>query len=160
MRTQEEIVKYYQDRRDFDFTGAIMEAVLPFLDYKHAKQFFKPDNDMTAEEWKSEIQEDYTRENLLNKLERYTAFGWEKALNHRGISTWRTYEKIKAYLWLLEDDELFNFATNVGNYDLYGAPLLAEVCKKYGFPMPIDERARRMAMGLPCREGCIEGCDG
>jgi len=66
------------------------------------------------------------------------AFGWGKVRNHRGLSADRTILKMKAWLWLLGDDELEAFAADYANYPQYGAPILKAICEKYDFPIPED----------------------
>lgn len=75
-----------------------------------------------------------TKENILKSLESDLTFGFEKALNCRGISSSLMYEVIKMWLWVL-DDPLQNF----DNYPMYGLPLFKAVAIKYGYDNPIGD---------------------
>jgi hypothetical protein len=75
-----------------------------------------------------------TRENVLASLEADLAFGFEKALNKRGISAGLMYETVKMWLWVL-DDELASFE----DYAQYGLPLFKAVSVKFGFDNPIGD---------------------
>ncbi|NMC34574.1 MAG: hypothetical protein GYA36_19300 [Veillonellaceae bacterium] len=154
MRTQDEIVK--KIRESESLFGFEKEVWLPFLDYEHAKPFLKPES--TKEMWENVAAEDAV---VLEQMRDYAAFGWEKIWDHRGISASRTIEKMKAWLWLLgtpEADELIKFADADENYPQYGAPILAKICRAYGFPIPDDAGIARMIEGKPCIDGCDEGC--
>jgi hypothetical protein len=80
------------------------------------------------------------------------AFAWGKARDHRGISASRSVEKMRTWVWLLDDPEI------TANYQNYGAPILRAICERYGFPIPDGDDMRRMSEGEPCRDGCDEGC--
>ena len=44
------------------------------------------------------------------------------------------------------------------HYPYYGAPILAKICEKYGFPVPDDFWVENMIKGNPCSDACGEGC--
>lgn len=75
-----------------------------------------------------------TEEMVIDQLQHDVAFGFEKALNQRGLSAGIMYEVAKMWLWVL-DDELENF----DEYAQYGLPLFKAVAVKYGFPNPIGD---------------------
>ncbi len=75
---------------------------------------------------------DWTRENILLQLKKDVAFGFEKALNRRGISSGLMYEVVSMWNWILEEG-LENFDA----YRYYGLPLFKATAIKYGFPNPI-----------------------
>ena len=72
----------------------------------------------------SEIYEKpYTRENILEALQSDVAFGFEKALDKRGLSSGMMFEVVKMWNWILnEDDELANWGDD--NYAMYGLPIV------------------------------------
>ena len=76
----------------------------------------------------------YTQENILKELCGDVAFGFQKALDRRGISSELMYEVVKMWLWVL-DDPLHDFPDDL--YAMYGLPLFKAVSLKYGFPNPI-----------------------
>lgn len=78
--------------------------------------------------------EDLTEGNVLKHLTSDLEFGFEKALNQRGISASLMYEVVKMWLWVL-DDPLKDF----GEYAQYGLPLFKAVAIKYNLPNPIGD---------------------
>ena len=79
---------------------------------------------------------DLTKENVLEQLKRDVDFGFEKALDQRGLSAGMMFEVVRMWMWVL-DDELQHFNDN--EYAQYGLPLLKAVAVKYGFDNPIGE---------------------
>jgi hypothetical protein len=80
----------------------------------------------------------YTRENILEQLRSDVAFGFEKALDRRGISASLMFEVVRMWNWLLnEDEELTNWSSH--NYAMYGLPLFKATAIKYGFPNEIGD---------------------
>jgi hypothetical protein len=150
MKTQDEIVmKVRAASGAFDFTG---EALVPFLDFEHAREFLKAE--ATAESW---APTPLTREAVLAELTDYMAFAWGKVEDHRGISAGRSVEKCSAWAWLIADDA--TMATiEAAPYPQYGAPTLAAICVAFGLPIPDDEETQRMIAGKPCRHDCESGC--
>lgn len=157
MRTQEQIVERLNTSPVcFDFAR---EVLVEFLDYEHAKPHLRPD--VTAEEWAREALR-YTRDVIISQMRKYMAeYGWPKCIDHRSLSAGRTVQKMAAWMWLLGDDEGVAFAENKNNYLNYGAPILKFVCERYGFDIPDDPEALRMASGQTCgatyRCGCWDG---
>lgn len=148
MRTQEEIVeriKYLQANAFLFEFGS--EVLLDYLDFEHAQGFLK--DTVTAEMWEGRSYGDFAgygppsgrtcpipasdRDFILAAMRHYAAFGWEKIEGQRGISAARTVQKMAAWLWLLEDEEMLEAAEDAGSY---GARFLTQVCEKYSFPIP------------------------
>jgi hypothetical protein len=77
----------------------------------------------------------FTRENVLSQLEKDVAFGFDKALDQRGISSSLMYEVVKMWNWILEDG-LEDWSDD--NYAQYGLPLFKATAIKYGFPDEIE----------------------
>lgn len=79
----------------------------------------------------------WTRENILAQLEGDVAFGFEKALNRRGLSAGMMYEVVQMWNNILEEGlETFDFENN---YAMYGLPLFKATAVKYGWPNPIGD---------------------
>lgn len=127
MRTQQDILNRIKEIEDDDFFGAIRSDLIQFLIYENAKTFLK--EGVTKEEW-SHSRKDLTREGVIAEISKYMPFAWDKANNCRGLSAGRSIDHMKAYLWLLEDTELLQYAED--NYTLYGKPILKKICEKYG----------------------------
>lgn len=153
MRTQQEIFDRY--KASDSMLGFDKEVLLGYLDFDTAKPLLKEDTD--KEKWDSDISPN-TREAITKELEEYHEFAVGKALDHRGISASRSIQKLKEWLWLLEDDEMVAFLSAGGNYENYGMPMLKAVAKKYDFPFPDSDEAHNMARGEPCTPHCGMGC--
>lgn len=82
------------------------------------------------------VPTEWTRENILKQLESDVAFGFEKALNQRGISSGLMFNVVQMWNWILEEG-LENFSDE--NYAQYGLPLFKATAVKYGFNNPIGE---------------------
>lgn len=160
MRTQDEMVEWYRARKSEDILGFTAEAVLPFLDFQHAKEFLKPEfvNKEGAEaEWNEDVAE-LDEVVVLDEMRKYMEFAWTKVEDHRGISASRSVEKMSSWLVALGDDELYAQVTDSANYPQYGAPALKLICDKYGFPVPDSEDIKLMVQGLPCTADYDCGC--
>lgn len=90
----------------------------------------------SKEKWDKEVRKDFTRENVLKQLEEDVAFGFEKALDHRGISAGLMFEVVRMWNWILEEG-LEDFSED--NYAQYGLPLFKATAEKYGFDNPIGD---------------------
>jgi len=75
-----------------------------------------------------------TRENVLEQLKSDVEFGFEKALDKRGISAGLMYEVVSMWNWVLEEG-----LEDFDNYAQYGLPLFKATAVKYGFDNPIGE---------------------
>ena len=75
-----------------------------------------------------------TREAVLERLKNDVAFGFEKALNRRGISSSMMYEVVQMWTWILEDG-----LEDFDDYAQYGLPLFKATAVKYGFNNPIGD---------------------
>lgn len=119
-------------------------------DYSRLVNFFEPEHwdafgfklnddakleDITVKEW--------TRENILQQLRADVEFGFEKALDQRGISSSLMYEVVKMWMWVMEDE-----LQHHDDYPMYGLPLFKAVAIKYGFDNPIgDDRGDESRYG-------------
>lgn len=87
------------DGRDFN-------RLAKFIPYNMIKDFgMEPNEEYNNEErWNSTVVE-FTRENVLKQLEEDVRFGFEKALNQRGISASLMFECVMMWNYILEDGE-------------------------------------------------------
>lgn len=81
------------------------------------------------------VPKDWTRENILEQLKGDVAFGFQKALNQRGISAELMYSVVQMWNWVLEEG-----LEDFDEYAQYGLPLFKATAEKYGFPNPIGEK--------------------
>jgi len=151
MRTDAEIVARIHARKAEDVFGFETGDLLGVLPFSSAREFFKLE--AKAENW---TPDERTREGVVKTMREYMEFAWGKALDHRGISAGRSVSHLRAWVWLLGDEDYA--AIPWDDYPQYGAPVLKAVCDRFGFPMPDDKSALSMAAGHPCRLGCEEGC--
>lgn len=152
--TQDEIVARIhalaESRRDF--FGAETSRLVSALDLDHAKEFLKP------EYWAS--WEQSTEAELREAAREYLSFAMDKAGNHRGLSAGRSVSHYSGLVWLLEPDQYDRF--EAAPYEQYGVPQLRAAADILGLNAEwfahVDEPLTNMANGVPCREGCDEGC--
>ena len=76
----------------------------------------------------------WTKENIIADMQGDVSFGFEKALDQRGISSGLMHEVVLMWLWVL-DDPLADFE----EYAPYGLPLFKAVALKHGFKNEIGD---------------------
>jgi len=77
---------------------------------------------------------EWTKENILSQLKEDVGFGFEKALDERGISSSFMYSVVKMWNWVLEEG-----LEDFDDYGEYGMPLFQATALKYGFEDPTNE---------------------
>ena len=77
---------------------------------------------------------EFTKENILIQLEKDVDFGFDKALNQRGISAGLMAEVVQMWNWILEEG-----LEDFDKYPMYGLPIFKATAIKYGFDNPIGE---------------------
>lgn len=154
MKTQEDILKRVKNPSADDFGGFEAEALAQFLDYDHAKPILR--DNVTREIWDKDGQE-LTRENVVEEMRGYMEFAWGKVRDHRGISANRSVIKLRAWLWLLDEQDTLNTLDGTP-YPQYGAPQLEVICRRMGFPIPEGGDIANMIAGRPCTPTCDNGC--
>lgn len=152
LRTIAEIKAKIDSQKNCDLFGTFVD-LLEYLPFNDAKEYLKPE--ITAEQWTNKA---LSKGTIIAEMKKYMIFALEKASNHRGLSSSRSIDHFKNWLWLLGDDETLAFAEDDCNYQNYGAPILKKICEVYGFDFPNNEDIQNMAKGLPCYEGCEMGC--
>lgn len=113
---------------------------MDYRDIKRLGQFISKEqlNDFNLalkdpKDYQTHINIPFTKENILRQLEEDVAFGFEKALGCRGISSLFMYNVVQMWNWILEEEDLENF----DEYEYYGLPLFKATALKYRFPNPI-----------------------
>lgn len=132
MKTLEEIAKNYKSNT---IDGRDLTRLAQFIPFDLLHEFgLKPTEDYnTPEKW-NEIVKPFTRENVLKQLEEDVAFGFEKALTQRGISSGLMYECVRMWNIILEEG-----LEDFDSYAQYGLPLFKATAVKYGFDNPIGD---------------------
>ena len=131
MKTLEQLIEDYKDNT---FDGRQSYRFAQFLTFDKLTKFgLEPEDGVTEEEWNKNVKP-FTRENVLAQLGEDVAFGFEKALDKRGISSWMMFECVKFWNNILEEG-LENWSDS--NYAMYGLPLFKATAVKYGWDNPI-----------------------
>jgi hypothetical protein len=128
MRTQEELVKRFNDRRAKDIFGWEVTHYLECMDYEHAKPHLQPD--VTPDQWESESTD---RDAVVARMLDYMPFAWEKANDMRDLSAGRSVMHFVGWLWLAGETELSVWCDDDQNYYHYGKPILQRICEHYGW---------------------------
>jgi hypothetical protein len=152
MRTPEEIIAHIEKTQKDDLFGFETGDLVVRLSFADAKRFLKPE--AKEEDWKQHPTDD---ESIKNEIKAYLPFAYEKATGHRGLSAGRSLSHMRAWAWLLGDQDKFNW----DNYENYGCPVLKQIAEYYGAPLPDGsegERFLNMARGQKCRPKCQDGC--
>ena len=74
----------------------------------------------------------FTKRNILVQLRKDVKFGFEKALDKRGISASLMAEVVQMWNWILEEG-----LEDYDKYPMYGLPVFKATAIKYGFDNPI-----------------------
>lgn len=132
MKTLEEIVKEYKSQT---LDGRDLSRLAQFVPFDMLSELgIEPIEEYnTPEKW-NELVKPFTRENVLKQLKEDVSFGFEKALNRRGISSSFMYECVRMWNIILEEG-----LEDFDSYAQYGLPLFRETAVKYGFDNPIGD---------------------
>lgn len=131
MKSLEYVVENYESRT---LTGRDLNRLSQFLPCNLLDRIgFSLKEGVTEEEWNKKIKP-FTKENILIQLKSDIEFGFEKALNKRGLSAGEIYEVVKMWNWILEEG-----LEDFDDYPMYGLPLLKATALKYGWENPIGE---------------------
>lgn len=157
LRTQDEILARIEEVGSLDWLGTQQGDLIECLDFEHAQPFLK--DGVTAEEWAGG---DEVQAKVKERAKEYLPFAMGKADGHRGISAGRSVDHFKTWAWL-SGDAAFIAAVEESDYPNYGAPILKAVALALDAKDVWDAHStpelERMAQGLPCEPGCVEGCD-
>lgn len=128
MKTLEQVAEQYEsktlDGRDLNrLAKFIPEEMLPRFGLSLKEEFVG-----------THVPQEFTKENILLQLKNDVSFGFEKALDQRGISASLMYQVVGMWNWILEEG-LEDFE----EYAYYGLPLFKATAVKYGFENPIGE---------------------
>lgn len=149
MKTLDEIVNNYEEWSVFldDRFGV---RLAQFLTQEQLEKIgFKWNSDEPYPEPK-----EWTRENILSQLKEDVEFGFEKALDKRGISASLMFYVVLRWNQVLEEG-LENYPEE--NYAMYGLPLFKATAVKYGWENPIgdDNGTKSSTMSSAMKESSI-----
>ena len=128
MKTLEELKSYEFQCMD----GRDIHRVMQFLTIEEAIKLgveFKDDAHIAEHK-----PIEFTRDNILKQLKNDVEFGFDKALDQRGISSSLMYHVVKLWNWVLEEG-LEDFTS----YAQYGLPLFKATAIKYGWENHIGD---------------------
>lgn len=130
MKTLEQIASSYKSQA---FDGRDLTRLSQFIPEEKLSEFGL---ELREECVGKHVAIEFTRENILKQLEKDVEFGFEKALNRRGISSGLMFDVVMMWNWVLEEG-LEDFDKN--DYAQYGLPLFKATAVKYGFENPIGD---------------------
>ena len=130
MKTLEEISNEYKSD---SLDGRDLNRLAQFIPEEMLEKFGLTLNDGFVG---NHITVPFTRENVLKQLEKDVAFGFEKALNQRGISAGLMHDVVLMWNWVLQEG-----LENFDDYAMYGLPVFKATAVKYGFENPIGDDA-------------------
>ena len=131
MKTLEQISESYKSNT---LDGRDLNRLAQFIPFNMLSSFgLKLKEGVTEEEWNKNVKE-FTKENILIQLEKDVDFGFEKALNQRGISAGLMTNVVQMWNWILEEG-----LEDFDEYPMYGLPIFKATAIKYGFENPIGD---------------------
>ncbi len=142
MRTQEEILKRIEARKEHNCLGSEIHEYIYYLDYEHAKSFLK--DGIKGEDWEQDRKEKKTPAEMIKD---YMSFAWDKANNCRGISAARSIMHMIAWLWMDGQDVFLKKWNELKDYEYYGKPQLIAICELYGIDWKQWDDGVRTNMG-------------
>ena len=159
MRTTDEIVARIKEVAKEEFFGFESSDLIMVLPWDEAKKFLKEEShEEEKKKWRtSPPTDDEIRAEAIDYLD----FAFGKAINHRGLSAGRSVSHLRAWCWLLGEDELVAFIDDEDNYPNYGAPILKKVAEHWGVDVPDNPTFQAMARGdkcPSCQSGDSGGC--
>lgn len=126
MKTLQQVKEDYKSE---SFDGRDYNRLAQFIPESELKDFGL---EITEEYVGKHKHIEFTKENILVQLEKDVAFGFEKALNQRGLSSSAMAGVVMMWNWILEEGlEYFD------DYPMYGLPIFKATAVKYGFENPI-----------------------
>ncbi len=137
MKTLEQVLNAYanNERESGCLDGRDMYRLAEFVPFDQLSKIgLTPSDEWNDEKKWNEHIKPFTRENILKQLESDVEFGFEKALDKRGISSSFMYEVVKMWNWILEEG-----LEDFDDYPMYGLPLFKATAVKYGFDNPIGD---------------------
>lgn len=133
MKTIEEILKNYKEEWATFLDDRFGARLCQFLTEEQMESI----GFSMKEEYKGQhVVKEWTRENILEQLKDDVEFGFEKALNRRGISSGLMFDVVRKWNKVLEEG-LEDWDED--HYAMYGLPLFKATAVKYGWDNPIGD---------------------
>jgi len=133
MKTIEEILSNYEEEWATFLDDRFGARLCQFLTEEQMESI----GFSMKEEYKGQhVAKEWTRENILEQLESDVEFGFEKALDRRGISSGLMFDVVRKWNKVLEEG-LEDWDKD--HYAMYGLPLFKATAVKYGWDNPIGD---------------------
>jgi len=134
MLTKDYVIEHYNDfeSQPFNRLGVRLAQFCTKEELKKLNIF----TDESIEEWDDSKVKDWTEENIIEQLRKDVEFGFEKALNQRGISASIMFDIVLTWNQILEN---YLKDWNPEDYPMYGLPLFKATALLYGFDNPIGD---------------------
>lgn len=124
MKTLEQVITSYEEnQREKNFDGRDMTRLARFV---KEEDLHRIGLELTDEYKGTHQTQEWTRENVLHQLKHDVEFGWEKAVNERGISSSLMFHVVLMWNWILEEG-----LEDFDEYAPYGRPLFKATAEKY-----------------------------
>lgn len=130
MLTIEKALEVSKSENQTTIDSRMLARMTQFMTVEQVEQVGFVFNDIEARE--KHVPAAFTQEAVMAQLKADVAFGFEKALNQRGISSSLMYEVVSGWLQVLEIRDQFTT-----DYAQYGLPLFKQVAVHFGFDNPI-----------------------
>lgn len=149
LRTPDQIISRIEEVTESDFLGKRREVLIFSLDYDDALPYLK--DGISPEDWTG------GRDKAWKDAREYLDFAISKAVGHRGLSASRSVDAYREWMWLMSED---TSRFEEQDYQNYGLPMIRFAAHALGLPWDslTHPVAERMADGLPCEDGCEDGC--
>lgn len=155
-RTQDEILARAVEIAEEDMFGMGREILLGRLDFAHVAALLPTDT--RPEQWDAVVRDLPV---LPVTASTYLAFAMDRACDHKGISAHRSMITLREVAWLAGLDDVVQAMADAP-FKNYGVPKLRAFAYGAGLQDVWHEHEtpelRRMAVGAPCQDGCLDGC--
>jgi hypothetical protein len=132
MKTIEEILNNYEIEWETPIDDRFGARLCQFLTEEQMESI-----GFSMREYKEQyVPKEWTRENILEQLKDDVEFGFEKALDQRGISSGLMFDVVRKWNKVLEEG-LEDWGEE--HYAMYGLPLFKATAVKYGWDNPIGD---------------------
>lgn len=135
MKTLQQAIELGTSPEQSSVDSRLLTRLCGYMTVEQIEQLGYSFNDPSQREAHQPIE--FTEQAVIAQLKQDVEFGFEKALNQRGISASLMFNVVKGWIIILDLESEFDF----DNYAQYGLPLFKAVAVRFGFDNPIGEDA-------------------
>lgn len=132
MLTLSDAIKVATSPEQTTIDSRMLKRMTPYMTVEQIEEVGFTFNDVAARDAHKPIE--FTESAVLEQLKADVEFGFEKALNQRGISASLMHGVVEGWLEVLEIRDQFTT-----EYAQYGLPLFKQVAVHFGFDNPIGD---------------------